>query len=110
MSTLGDRFHEADLSATDLAREHHVSIRTLHYAFARAGTTFTEELLQLRLEYARQILSNPKLVLLPVTEAAARCGFAEPGHFARRFRQRYGQSPRQFRYCELSINRRMACD
>jgi len=97
MSTLRDRFHEADLSAPTVAREHHVSRRALHYAFARAGTTFMEELLRLRLEHARQILSNPRLVHMPVTEAAARCGFAEPSHFARRFRQRYGQSPRQFR-------------
>jgi len=83
---------EADLSATVLAREHHVSRRTLHYAFARACTTFTEELLRLRREHARQILSNPKLVQLPVREAAARCGFAELSHFA---------SPRQFRHSNI---------
>jgi AraC family transcriptional activator of tynA and feaB len=97
MSTLRDCFHESDLSATAVASAHHVSIRTLHYAFAHAGTTFTEELLRLRLEHAVQVLSNPKLAHLPVTEAAARCGFADPGHFSRRFRQRYGKSPRQFR-------------
>jgi AraC-like DNA-binding protein len=32
-----------------------------------------------------------------VMEVAARCGFAEPSHFARRFCSRYGLSPLEFR-------------
>jgi AraC-like DNA-binding protein len=53
--------------------------------------------MELRLGRARDLLRNVRLYDLPVTEVAARCGFADPSHFARRFRGRFGQSPVQFR-------------
>jgi AraC family transcriptional activator of tynA and feaB len=97
MRTLQNRFHEVDLSPRSVAAEHHISMRSVHYAFASAQTTFVERLMRLRLERARQMLSDPHLFDLPVAEVAARCGFADPSHFARRFRRQYGQSPLQFR-------------
>ena len=53
--------------------------------------------MELRLARARAILSDAHLLDLPVAEVAARCGFADPSHFARRFRRQFGQSPLQFR-------------
>jgi transcriptional regulator GlxA family with amidase domain len=95
--TLQNRLHEADLSPLTVAAEHGICARSLHYAFARAHTTFVERLMELRLARAREMLSNTQLFDLPVAEVAARCGFADPSHFARRFRRRFGQSPLQFR-------------
>ena len=97
MRTLQNRFHEADLSPRSVAAEHHISMRSVHYAFASAHTTFVERLMRLRLERARQMLSDLQLFELPVAEVAARCGFADPSHFARRFRRQFGRSPLQFR-------------
>jgi AraC family transcriptional regulator, positive regulator of tynA and feaB len=97
MRTLQNRFHEADLSPRSVATEHHISTRSVHYAFASAHTTFVERLMRLRLERARQMLSDAHLFDLPVAEVAARCGFADPSHFARRFRRQFGHSPLQFR-------------
>lgn len=97
LRTLQNRFHETDLSPLNMAAEHGISTRSVHYAFARAGTTFVERLMELRLARSRQMLSDAHLLDLPVAEVAARCGFADPSHFARRFRQRFGQSPLQFR-------------
>ena len=70
---------------------------TLFACFASARTTFIERLMELRLERARKLLGDPQLYDLPVAEVAARCGFADPSHFARRFRRQFGQSPLQFR-------------
>lgn len=97
MTTLRDRFHEPNLTPRQVAAEHHISMRSLHYAFAASGTTFIEQLMRLRLERAQQLLSDPRLVELPVAEVAARSGFLDPSHFARRFRQRFSQAPLQFR-------------
>ncbi len=97
VGTLRDRLHEADLTPLAVAADHCVSIRSLHYAFARAGSTFVEQLTRLRLERARAILSDGRLSGLSVGEVAARCGFTDPSHFARRFRQQFGQAPLQFR-------------
>jgi AraC family transcriptional regulator, positive regulator of tynA and feaB len=96
--TLRSRLHETGLSPLDVADQHGVSRRSLHYAFASANTTFLEHLMSLRLERAREMLNDARFSDLPVSEVAARCGFTDPSHFARRFRQQFGQSPQQFRH------------
>jgi AraC family transcriptional regulator, positive regulator of tynA and feaB len=91
------RLHEPDLSPAKLAERHHISTRTLYYAFASAGTTFREELMRLRLERAGELLSTPWLSGSAILEIATRCGFTDPSHFARRFRHHFGRSPLEFR-------------
>lgn len=98
---LVDRLEDSELSPSVVATELGMSTRSVHYAFARAGTTFMNLLMQLRGERAAQILSDRRLVDLPMTEVAARCGFADPSHFARRFRAQFGQSPLAFRNATL---------
>lgn len=97
MCTLRSRLHEADLSAVTVAHQHRISKRTLYYAFAAANTTFIGELMRLRLERAQEILSDARFADWPVAEVAARCGFTDPSHFARRFRRQFAQSPLHFR-------------
>jgi AraC-like DNA-binding protein len=97
MRTLRNRFHEADLTPMTIAAEHGICTRSVHYVFARARTTFVEQLMEVRLGRARAMLGDVHLFDLPVAEVAARCGFADPSHFARRFRRRFGQSPSKFR-------------
>jgi AraC-like DNA-binding protein len=97
VGTLRSRLHEPELSPLAVANQHRVSKRSLHYAFAAANTTFVEQLMRLRLERAREMLGDTRFADLPVAEVAARCGFMDPSHFARRFRKRFAQSPLQFR-------------
>jgi AraC family transcriptional regulator, positive regulator of tynA and feaB len=97
MRTLRDRLHEPNLSPIDVALQHRISKRSLHYVFARAGTTFIEQLMRLRLDRAREILSDPRLASLPISEVAAQCGFADPSHFARRYRRQFAQAPLESR-------------
>ncbi len=97
MRTLKGRFHEPDLSLAAVAAEHGISKRTLYYAFAQADTTFVHELMSLRLEHARQLLGNARNGDVSVTEVAARCGFNDSSHFARRFRRQFGVAPAQLR-------------
>ena len=97
MRTVCNGLSDPSLSPASVAAEHHISVRSLHYAFAAAGTTFVEELMQARLMRARELLSDPRLRDLPVIEVAARCGFTDPSHFARRFRRQFGVAPLAFR-------------
>jgi len=85
------------LSPATLAVEHGISVRSLHYAFAATGTTFVEQLMHARLQRAREVLADPRLRDLPIIEVAARCGFTDPSHFARRFRRHFGITPLAFR-------------
>jgi AraC-like DNA-binding protein len=97
LSTIRDRCHEPGLSPGAVADIHNISKRYLHYLFAQASTTFGNELMRTRLESARRLLSDRRYDALSVSEVAARCGFLEPSHFARRFRKAFGLGPTEFR-------------
>jgi AraC-like DNA-binding protein len=54
-----------------------------------------QHLISLRLaEARRRLIADPRAA---VAEVAKRCGFDDPGHFARLFRRRFGVPPRAFR-------------
>jgi AraC-like DNA-binding protein len=74
-----------------------ISKRYLHFLFACMGTTFGEQLLRVRLDRARLLLSDERFGGIPIGEIAARCGFSEPSHFARCYRQYFGSAPRAYR-------------
>jgi AraC family transcriptional regulator, positive regulator of tynA and feaB len=95
--TIRDRYHEPTLDAGVVAAANGISKRYLHYLFAHASSTFGNELMQVRLESARRLLSDKRYAGLRVSEVAARCGFLEPSHFARRFRKTFGVVPTEFR-------------
>jgi AraC-like DNA-binding protein len=96
-SALRERCLEPDLAPSDFAASQGISRRSLYASFARAGTTFGNELMRLRLDAAHRLLSDRRCDGLTVLEIAARCGFAEPSHFARRFRGTYGVGPLEYR-------------
>jgi AraC family transcriptional regulator, positive regulator of tynA and feaB len=96
-NTLRERCLEPDLTPGSFAASQGISRRSLYLQFARAGTTFGGELMRMRLEAAHRLLSDSRCDALTVLEIADRCGFAEPSHFARRFRGAYGLGPLDFR-------------
>ena len=96
-ATLRDRYYQADLSPSAVASQNGIGKRHLHFVFARAGTTFGSELIAVRLERARQMLEDRRFSRMPVGELSARCGFADPSHFARRFRRQYQLAPAQYK-------------
>lgn len=95
--TLRERYFESDLSPGAVAAQHGIGKRHLHFLFARLGTTFSAELMSIRLERARQMLHDRRFDHVPVGEIAMRCGFTDPSHFARRFRMRFRAAPAAYR-------------
>jgi len=61
------------------------------------GTTFCEELYACRLHRAQRLLCDRRFDGLGIAEIAWNCGFSEPSHFTRRFRERFGSAPSAFR-------------
>ena len=54
------------------------------------GETVKNYVTGLKLRYAHRMLEDSDF---NISEIAARCGFADPGYFARVFRKRFGRSP-----------------
>jgi AraC family transcriptional regulator len=84
-----------NLTLTEIATELNMS----QYYFSRlfkqsVGMTPHQYLIQQRVERSKQLLQQPGNKIVDI---ATQCGFANPSHFARCFRQRTGISPKQFR-------------
>lgn len=94
---LRERLGEFGLAADSLAQALGVSARTLHRAFSAEQTTFAGTLRRLRLEQGRELLVQPRLAGLTVGEVGRRCGFPDPSHFVREFRQAWGMTPARWR-------------
>jgi AraC family transcriptional regulator len=58
------------------------------------GVTPHQYIVQQRVERAKTLLEDSGRTILDITND---CGFANPSHFAKCFRERVGISPRQFR-------------
>jgi AraC-like DNA-binding protein len=89
--------HDSDLTVTELARRHHISVRQAHAVFARAGSTPAEFVRLERLRAARRLLADPTDRRRTVAAIANAVGFAELRTFERAFHREYGLTPAQWR-------------
>lgn len=90
-------FADTDLSPERLAADLGISKRYLQQLLAGSGTSFVQELNATRLDRASDMLTDPRAATLSVGEIAYRCGFLDPGYFARAFRKRFGVAPSEWR-------------
>ena len=84
------------LTPERIARAHNVSVRQLYKACAGAGVRLEQWVIEQRLEAARAELAAPSGRRRSIAATARACGFADPSHFARRFRAAYGMTPRDW--------------
>ncbi|WP_162628809.1 helix-turn-helix domain-containing protein [Marinobacter bohaiensis] len=82
---------DSTLTIATIARETHLSPRSLNRLFARQGTTVMRWLLERRLEASYRGLQRNQFS--SVSEAAMSCGFINLSHFSRAFKKAYGFSP-----------------
>jgi AraC family transcriptional regulator, positive regulator of tynA and feaB len=92
------RLHDPALSAQQIAAAHHVSLRQLYYLWAGAagGVPLAEWILRRRLDRALGQLAGPDQSAT-IAAIARRNGFTNASHFARRFRQAFEMTPRDWR-------------
>lgn len=72
-----------------------MSGRSIQHIMKQHGTTFSEEVMTMRLEAAFGMLRNGSGD--PIADIAFKCGFADLSTFYRAFRARYGGTPNAFR-------------
>lgn len=97
MRSIGERCCDPRIDATTVASEHGISKRYLHLVLAHSGTSFGAVLIEARLTRAKALLDDARFARLSITDIAWRCGFSNPSHFARRFKQRFGTAPADYR-------------
>ena len=92
-----ERMREPGLTVANVARAIGISERYVHKLFERAGTTFSDYVMDRRLDGAARDLSDPAKVGQAIGSIAFDWGFSDLSHFARRFKQRFGCRPRDWR-------------
>jgi transcriptional regulator GlxA family with amidase domain len=97
IAELRGRFADPAFSPGQVARKLGLSVRYIQNLIQQSGTSFTEHVLELRLQKARAMLMDRGHDHLKVSDIAAACGFNEVSHFNRCFRRRFGASPTSFR-------------
>jgi transcriptional regulator GlxA family with amidase domain len=85
-----ERCHEPELDPATVAAALGLSRRYVHVPFAAAGTTFTRELYESRLQRAQCLLGDKRSDGFGVAEIAWNSGFTVLSHFTKRFRERFG--------------------
>ncbi|MFJ2301417.1 helix-turn-helix domain-containing protein [Streptomyces sp. NPDC087787] len=85
------------LTPQAVADAHHISLRHLQQLLADDGTSPAAWIRQRRLESCRRDLADPRLVMRPIQDIAARWGFTDSAHFSRLFRAAYGMPPSDYR-------------
>jgi AraC-like DNA-binding protein len=84
-----------NLSLAEYAKLTHRSLASFKRAFREIyQTTPGKWLIQKRLAYAEYLLQNSQKTIIEIT---LECGFENPTHFSRVFRESYGTSPLQYR-------------
>jgi AraC-like DNA-binding protein len=80
-----------------IARQLNCSRAHLYRVFAEQGETIAGYVRERRLRWAYELLNGASARDLSIGDIAYRCGFEDPVHFAKLFRQRFGLTPRSLR-------------
>jgi len=85
------------LSLKDVARRHSVSPSYIRALFNSEGTSFTDYLVEQRLQRAFNAITSGKLPRRSISDVAFRCGFNHLSWFYRAFKHRFGVTPGEAR-------------
>ncbi|WP_257165756.1 helix-turn-helix domain-containing protein [Bradyrhizobium sp. SRS-191] len=92
-----ERLREPGLTVATIASVVGISERYVHKLLARAGTSFSELVMARRLDGVARDLRDPACAGHDIGRIAFDWGFSDLSHFTRRFKQRFGLRPRDWR-------------
>jgi AraC-like DNA-binding protein len=95
---IDEHLGDADLDIARIAAAVHVSAQHLQRLFRVSGVSLMRYVWSARLERAAHLLRVSSPRGSSVQEIAWQCGFTTAAHFSRLFRQRYGESPSDYRH------------
>jgi AraC-like DNA-binding protein len=91
------RSADPDLSALTVARQLGITARYVHLLLKDTGRSFTEHMLQRRLDNAAAMLRDPGWRQRRIADIAVEAGFSDLSYFSRAFRRAFGATPSDFR-------------
>ncbi len=93
MREIERRFADPLLSPERAGQAIGVTGRQVHRLMEENPKTFHEQVLECRLQRARQLLADPLCAGEKIADIARSAGFVSPAYFSRAFRVRFGETP-----------------
>lgn len=97
LNQIRGNYRNPALSATLVGLQLGLSARYVQDVLAATGKGFADRILELRLQDAKAMLTNPRLHDKRISEIALNVGFSDISYFNRSFKRRFGCSPRAAR-------------
>ena len=97
LTAIDQQLEDPDISTNSVADAACISRAYLFKLLKRHQTSFRLEVLNRRLGRAKELLKDPALSHVPVSDIAWRLGFNSHSHFSRTFQKETGVSPSDFR-------------
>lgn len=97
-SYIGVNLHNPQLSATEIAQAHGLSLSQLYRVFQSQRSTVGEHIRQRRLDRIKYELVNPASRHLTIAAVARKWGFLDTPHFNRVFKAQYKITPQQIQH------------
>lgn len=94
---IANHFDMPNLTIAAVARDQDISPRYLQRLIETTGSTFSERIQELRLQFACELLTSDNQRRERISDIALRVGFSDIAHFNRSFRRRFGDTPRNIR-------------
>ncbi len=105
LQDIGTSLSDPKLAAPAVAARLGITPRYLRKLLEETGKSFSEHLLDKRLESAAALLREPQRSGAQIAAIAYACGFGDLSYFNRAFRRRYGLTPSDMRAESLSDTR-----
>jgi AraC-like DNA-binding protein len=93
LAEIGRRFSNPDFDLDNVAGALGLSRRYVQQLIEETGKSFTEHVVERRLERALAMLSDRRCLHLAIIDIAFAAGFGDVSHFNRVFRRRFGETP-----------------
>jgi AraC-like DNA-binding protein len=99
------RSHDPEFDLTDAARNLGLSRRYIQRLLEGTGKSFTEHVLEWRLQRVHAMLIDSRYEHMAIIDIALASGFSDVSHFNHMFRQRFGAAPSSVRANALGPNK-----
>jgi AraC-like DNA-binding protein len=97
LAEIARHFSDPDFELDTVARALGLSRRYVQQLLAETRKSFTEHLVERRLEHSFAMLTDRRYLHLAIIDIAFEAGFGDVSHFNRVFRRRFGETPSSVR-------------
>jgi AraC-like DNA-binding protein len=106
LSEIARRSSNPDFDLDNVASTSGLSRRYIQHLLEETGKSFTEHLVERRLERTFAMLTDRRYLHLAIIDIALAAGFGDVSHFNRVFRRRFGETPSGVRVATIAAGRK----